>query len=679
MKKIFFILTCLVMCAQIGAQTYFWKDGQIELAQTNCVIRFDKVPAENFSSITGLEQMNNSLYMMFGQDKSFRNRLACGYQGYNTDIEYNSRSENYQGIWVYNPDINDGNLSAATGKDPWNYLAKLVYNATLIIDGIAQYSDTTNATCAFYLGEALFLRAFALSEMVKLWGDVPILWKIYRQTLIPAHAKQDRNTAYELMRSDLRRAANLLPWANLVPNMDRSVGIYQEPTSDIISQEMYMEHPNGIRNYTGVPTKAAALGLLARIDLNYAGFALRPNNLGVPSDGFAVQLNVADSEKRRELYKEALEACAQVINQEGSFKLLPDYEQVFKNICADVTDYQQSEVIWEIPFADGTRGQFMNYNSIKCNANTQNALKNNATSTSNANARIVPTLYFEYEDGDSRRDVTVVPFEWRYEQRNSSVTTDDEYAQVIFPQTTGGESVLYQRVIRAHAWSLGKYRVEWMSRERNGNDDGVNYPVLRYADVVLMFCEAALGGITGDVPVNTTGLSAQTLFDQIRNRANLGSKTLTMPHLQAERKFEFAGEYLRKYDLIRWGLLRSALVNARTQLNQLSQHTGAFANTSDTLYYKYSYAGDQYSYTDNIKGYVLEDVSFTRPANFNKNNGWCKTNVFKSNDEPVLDPSAYTLYDYEHPEYLDSHQLWPIFSLDLVNAPEGLLWNDYNY
>ncbi len=679
MKKIFCVLTSLVLVFQIQAQTYFWKDGQIELSQTSCEIRFNKLPAENFSTIAGVEQMNNSLYLMFGKDRSYRNRLACCYQGYNTDIEYNSRSENTPDIFCYNPNINDANLSTTMGSDPWNYLAKMVYNATDIIDGITQHCDTTNAEYAYLLGEALFMRAFALSEMVKLWGDVPIRWKVYNLRFIPSHAKQDRNTAYEGMRSDLRRAADLLPWANSVPDIDRSSGLYCEPTDVNSSPESYMEHPNGIRNYTGVPTKAAALGLLARIDLNYAGYALRPNNLGIPSDGFAIQLNLADMEKRRELYKEALEACAEVINQEGSFKLLSDYEQVFKNICADVTDYRQSEVIWEIPFADGARGQFMNYNSIKCNTNTQNALKNNATGTSNANARIVPTLYFDFEEGDARRDVTIAPFDWYYEQRNWSVTTDDDYAQAIFPQTTSGERVLYQRVSRANAWSLGKYRIEWMSRERNGNDDGINYPVLRYADVVLMFCEASLGGITGDVPANTTGLSAQALFDQIRSRANLGSKTLTMTNLQDERKFEFAGEYLRKYDLIRWGQLRTAMENARTRLDNLEQHTGEFANTADTMYYQYRYVADSLSYSSEIKGYVLDNITFTRPALYDKDNGWCKTNVFVSNDESVLSNYKYKLYDYEHPEYLDSHQLWPIFSADMIYAPEGLLWNDYNY
>ena len=680
MKKISLILLALLGISSIQAQIYVWKDGKIDfLTYFGCEIRFSKVPAENFSSLATVTEMNNSLYWMFGQDKSYRNRLACGYQGLNTDIEYHRRSSDKAGFCLYNLSTGTGDLSAVNHRDPWSHFAKIVYNASLIITGIEQYCDTTNTAFAYCLGEALFLRAFALSEMVKLWGDVPMKWKMFGGTIIPSQPKQERNLIYETMRADLKRAAKHLPWSGHIPNYDRSAATYREPTNTVSSAEGYMEHPSSYCNYTGAPSKAAALGLLARIDLNYAGFAMRPNNLGVPADGFCIQLNLMDQEKRRALYQEALESCAQIIKQEGSWKLMANFEDIFKNICADVTDYTQSEVIWEIPFANDIRGQFLQYNCPKADASTVNVLKNNHISSCNSAIRAVPTLYYDFDSYDKRRDVTITPYAWYYDD-GGRVTSNTEKLQQIFPEVNIGsnEKFLYQSILGSDTWYYGKYRIEWMARGRNTSDDGVNVPILRYADILLMFCEAALGGITGDVPQNNTGLSAQAQFNKIRARAGLAAKNLDMTNLMAERKFEFAGEVIRKYDLIRWGKLRSSMEAERSHLDHLDQHTGEYTGTTDTLYIKYRYMYDSFS-EGGKKCYVIDSISHLRPATYYTTSGWCKKCVYESATKGrYLSNTNYLLYDYEHPEWLDNHQLWPIFDIDLQSS-NGLLWNDYNY
>lgn len=678
MKKIGLLFFALAGIVAIQAQTYVWKDGKIDFMTYGCEIRFSKVPAENFSSLATVAEMNNSLYWMFGQDKSYRNRLACAYQGYNTDIERNSKNSGQAEYALYNVSTGIGDLSATNHKDPWSHLAKMVYNASVIITGIEQYCDTTNTAFAYCLGEALFLRAFALSEMVKLWGDVPTTWKMFGGVILPTQPKQERNLIYEAIRADLKRAAKHLPWSGQIPNYDRSAATYREPTNTVSSAEAYMEHPSSYCNYTGAPSKAAALGLLARIDLNYAGYAMKPNNLGVPQDGFCIQLNLVDPEKRRALYQEALEACAQIIKQEGNWKLLANFEDVFKKVCADVTDYTQSEVIWEIPFSD-TRGQFLQYNCTKADASTVNVLKNNYISTCNAVMRVVPTLYYDYDSFDKRRDVTITPYTWYYDN-GGRVSSYPEKLQLIFPgvNINSNEKFLYQSIVGADTWYYGKCRIEWMKRQRISTDDGVNVPILRYADILLMFCEAALGGITGDVPQNNTGLSAQAQFDKIRARAGLASKNLDMTNLMAERKFEFAGEAIRKYDLMRWGKLRSSMEAERIRLEQLDQHTGEFAGTTDTVYIRYRYMNDSFS-EGGEKCYVIDSISHQRPVSYSTTSGWIKKCVYYSDSKGrYLSNRNYWLYDYDHPEWLDNHQLWPIFEVDLQSS-NGLLWNDYNY
>ena len=133
----------------------------------------------------------------------------------------------------------------------------------------------------------------------------------------------------------------------------------------------------------------------------------------------------------------------------------------------------------------------------------------------------------------------------------------------------------------AGSWYPGKWRREWMPSDKwnkNMNYGDVNLCVLRYADVVLMAAEAynELG--------NTS--EAWRLLNQVRARAGATEytdanyeelmKTRKATHdltfiddgsaqgrfrtaLYWERGFELAFEGVRKFDLIRWGVLGDAL------------------------------------------------------------------------------------------------------------------------
>lgn len=79
-----------------------------------------------------------------------------------------------------------------------------------------------------------------------------------------------------------------------------------------------------------------------------------------------------------------------------------------------------------------------------------------------------------------------------------------------------------------------------------------DFIVIRYADVLLMAAE--LGSA-----------NAQAYFDAVRTRAGLTSKAVTPANLLEERKFEFAFEGLRYWDLLRQGLSTAASAIAQTQ------------------------------------------------------------------------------------------------------------------
>lgn len=611
-----------------------------------------------FKSADLTQQAIGAIYNCFGEDKSFRNRLCGGYVALNTDIEHCSKSEDAE-YAAYNMTGGTGNLSTSNGKDPWAYLNSAIERANVVVDGIRQHSDTTDATFKYLLGEALTLRAFCYLEMVKLWGDVPASFESFNgyNPEVLYTKKQDRNVVYEQLRLDLKEAARLMPWS--------------------------AQCPGSAANYIGRPSKALALGLLARMDLMYAGLAMRPD---VFTEGgtsaCSVQYNVKDPDKRQELYQEAVWACAQIIKQED-YKFKPQFEDVFKDLCQDVTDYSKSEWIWALPFLDDARGQVLALTGNKISNNCAGALINTISygSGNNNNAKtqamieIVPTFYYAYDKADKRRDITILPWTWEYDNGEG---TGSSYADVVFPGVDATDKKVYQKNSNASQMYLGKLRVEWMVRSYSSNEDCIDMPVLRYTDVLMMFAEAAIGSKEGNAPSELYGISAQDCMDKVRARAGLPSVPVTFENIVDERAFEFCGENLRKYDLMRWGILKERLEAAQAAVYDLQAGTGAYAGRPDSIYFHYTRNDD---FAQNGAAYVFDrfiglDLDATRPAEFDKANGWVAKSFFDKDEVPVITTENW--YLYKPGTNIDMHQYWPIFDVN-ISASKGTLWNDYEY
>lgn len=87
----------------------------------------------------------------------------------------------------------------------------------------------------------------------------------------------------------------------------------------------------------------------------------------------------------------------------------------------------------------------------------------------------LPTLFYDYDKDDIRRDITCVPYYW-----DGGVKVNETQAS--------GE---YQVPNKLSQWYFGKLRYEWMSRVvTSTNNDGVNWQVMRLANVYLMAAEA---------------------------------------------------------------------------------------------------------------------------------------------------------------------------------------------
>ncbi len=634
------------------------------------------LPEEMFSSVTNTELAMAGVYELFGGDRGYRNRLTCGYAGLNTDIEYNRKKGDYA---TYQLKPSDSDLSNFKGNDAWGYLTAIIERANNIVDGIDKYgypslTDTKNAKADslkfdYLKGEALFLRSFALLEMVKYWGDVPVNVKAYdgQDVNEVASAKVDRNVAFEQIREDLKAAAKLMEWS----------------TAAQISSAQ-----NDVRR----PSKAAALGLLARADLMYAGKAVRPTTLAPGVSTYHIDWNVQDPEKRMELYEEVIWACDTVIKVEGEAKLQDDYAKIFKDLCQDRTDYAGMEYIWVIPMANGARGQFLQYNCAKFNSKnsekqTFDVLIHNKAYSENVSSNfamsMVPTLLFDYEIGDKRRDVTVWPFIWNVNLTSNMCIARD---YTVYTRTEQTQYCLYPALqADVTQWACGKWRLEWLSRDNIGTDDGVDFPVLRMSDIYLMLAEASIGSLD-KTQVSDKG---QACFNRIRQRAGLEEMPLEASDegllaIANERKFEFAGEYIRKWDLMRWGVLKDSLVNTKARLDELRNRNHKIYAQCRLDNSVMQVGGKNYLGNPVVRAFDVENVygfnfaEQTAPRDVVGTLKW--NNKSCEFDKRLVDTgeSAYVLYDYNDPECINSHQYWPIFST-IIGASNGLLYNNYGY
>jgi hypothetical protein len=307
------------------------------------------------------------------------------------------------------------------------------------------------------------------------------------------------------------------------------------------------------------------------------------------------------------------------------------------------------------------------------------------TTSSKSNAKIVatPSYIFSFEPGDKRKWVTLSPGEWAYD------------ADSKIEGTSG--SVLYQSPEKIVKNYFGKYRQEWMIFTTSGDEDGINIPQMRFADVLLMYAEAAIGSVCGVKPTRPDNLGAQSLFDKVRARAGLPSKPLTMENMMQERAWEFGGEFIRKYDLMRWGVFADKLWAAQEDIANFTHITNGkidFTGTpyegklSDAIYVKYATTNEvtkdgSVAYRiDQIYGLQLGENGVPNGyVDGSETGGWVKSDAYISNGAPAASMKAkygHRIFDADlTKEQLEARQYWPIFNIIL--GANFNLYNDYGY
>lgn len=238
-------------------------------------------------------------------------------------------------------------------------------------------------------------------------------------------------------------------------------------------------------------------------------------------------------EVKPEYWAKAEEYCQKVIDL-GQYSLESDALAPF------VTNNDNSpENIWVIPFDEDTyQGFNLHMRTLHYNSNQTFEM---VVGPWNGFA-VMYDHYMTYEDGDRRKDGFLVGPQYTYG------------GQPIIDQGAGGIPLVFNPVIPSLIMGEGntpdeirnsgarvvKFEIKRGAKDNLSND----FPIYRYADVLLMKAEALIRqGQNGDEYVNL-----------VRNRAGLSSWTgVTLTQLLAERGRELFWEAHRRQDLIRFG------------------------------------------------------------------------------------------------------------------------------
>ena len=361
----------------------------------------------------------------------------------------------------------------------WKAAYKVINRTNTIlgrIDGIEINTELANR----YKLECKFIRALMYFNLVRVYGDVPLVLKEISISESYDILREPKENVYNQIIADLKEAQDL-------------------PVSYSTAED-------------GRATQGAAKALLANVYMTLHKYA------------------------------EAETILAEIINS-GRYSLLENTPgslniDGYKNVFSPV-NHNSKEGIFEIQFLKGGYGEGSNYanNFAPENSGT------NVVAVGGTGGNNIPEMdiFNAYVEGDLRRDFSM--------------------------------SLGYYDNRKNNEWVESRYVCKFMDVPYQNNDASNNYPVIRYADVILMYAEA----------LNQNGKTAEACkYLNMTRRRGFGYQTTeTSPvdlqttdkaqfalMVEQERRVELAFENHRWFDLIRTGRAVEVMRSKGFSLNE---------------------------------------------------------------------------------------------------------------
>jgi hypothetical protein len=401
------------------------------------------------------ENTTDNFYKSESDFNSALNAAYNGLQGLN-DIGWKMKEVRSDNAWTKRPDggFDIDNFQLATSNvfiaEYWEIAYNAIFMSNIILDKIAD-ADITEERISQIIGEAKFIRALVYFDLVRFFGDVPLVTNVLKLS-----------ESFDVPRA---------------PKAD----VYTQIIADLIDATS-LSSSNENNADKGRVTSAAAYGLLGKVYLTIGDF-------GKANDALDIVIS------------------------NPNYDLLPTFEEVFS-----VENENGLEDVFSIQYSNGTgNGNGFNY---LYGPKVEGA--DILVGVGQATIRPTAELMRVFEDGDTRKMKTYSPY--TVNPINSDTITDAYFRKFLSTDLL--------------------------------RDGGQNWPVLRYADILLMKAEVL--NEQNDLPgaIDQLNLVRSRAFDgdtdKLYKLIDVSDKGAMKDIILNERRLEFAAENQRWFDLLRF-------------------------------------------------------------------------------------------------------------------------------
>lgn len=454
-----------------------------------------------FGSIEEANRLLNSVYQSTCSGNTYGNAYLTTFC-MNSDVEFTTSSAEIQNVNHNEWKLFDGEADGGNIENTWTSAYQTIERANNFINAAeasSLYKEGKNEELNQMIGEAKCLRAMNYLDLVILWGDIPFTFtRTYDQGSLVMPMGQ-RDEILTTLIKDLQEIAPKMKTASqLTEGVERC-------------------------------SKDFAWALISRIALYRAGYSLRH------ADGDATNFAAGRADDYAEYYQIAKDYAKKVMD-ETTHSLDDDYFQVFVDECNYKVN-SDDDPIFEIPFVQNVNGSIGYIQGIRCDLSSGGDT-DHAWGRVSGSVRLNAFYRFTFDKSDIRRNNAGF-WTWSY---NGTPTLFSDYGNYCMK------------------WSKMWDEAATLGNTSEGNT-GINFPYMRYADVLLMFAEA-------ENEINGPTDAAKAALKQVRERAfrgaadksakvddyveGLTTKEAFFEAIVNERAWEFGGENLRWKDLVRW-------------------------------------------------------------------------------------------------------------------------------
>lgn len=473
-------------------------------------------PEYVFSSEAEMKALMTRIYSSMTEDGLYGSNLASGLNT-NTDVEMSSFKNNT--VNTNGSDIGcfDSRPTWAVLNATWNNLYYAINYANDFLQAVQESplfsdkltGDTPSETQQMY-GEVKTLRAMFYLDLIRTWGDVVLITKPTESTDdFFSKGTTDRNVILEFL------------------------------IDDLIAIEPMMKYAADLDNGVERASREYCQALIGQLALYRGGWTLRADKDDVTHVGFMER-----GDNFEHYYKIAVDYLGKVI-KEGKHDLSQSFENLWVNEC-NWTTANNDDVLFAVPMLKSVTSRY-GYNigvTIAEGKHAYGSARNYVT--------FCGTYVYSFDKDDLRRDMTCVPYKY-----------DKDLNQEIDMGVAG---------MGAGKWS--KLYMQSPLGASSGSNTGINSIRMRFADVLLMYAEAVneLYGPRDDAKealkrVRRRAFDPAQWTDKVENYVEtLTNEIDFFEAIMDERKWEFGGEGIRKYDLARWNKYGEVIYNLYNEM-----------------------------------------------------------------------------------------------------------------